>query len=186
MVNKIAADKPNPAHRPLHQPMERPDINPEMAKKYKESHTTLMFHGTRSVNVSGILREDLRLPNQLVGVSINGALLGPGVYFADDWKKSAGYTSIPNSHWSKGSGSIAGRGGFMFISEVIVGEPHLAPKNHGYTKPPFNCHTVYGKGGHTNITGYGVLQNNEWITYQANQHRLLYLVEFEAGNRRGY
>lgn len=73
---------------------ERPDLNAATRKMYWESNTNLLFHGTRAVNVPGIIRESLRFPNQLVGVVINGAMFGPGVYSADDWGKSANYCSV--------------------------------------------------------------------------------------------
>ena len=88
--------------RPLFQPSERYDVNPKRREIFSGSNTALLFHGTRSVNVKGILEKSLLLPKQLVGVTINGAMFGPGLYWADDWKKSAGYTSLRGSIWSGG------------------------------------------------------------------------------------
>jgi poly [ADP-ribose] polymerase len=124
------------------------------------------------VNVSGILREALRLPKQLVGVVITGAMFGPGLYFADDWKKSAGYTSLTNSYWSGGSGAVKGRDAFMFAADVVLGSPYVAPKWGGYTSPPKGHHCVFGKAGDSGV------QNNEFIIYSPNQNRLRYLAEF--------
>lgn len=167
---KVLAEKPVIKERPLFQPKERIDINNRSI--FSETNTALLFHGTRSVNVSGILREGLRLPKQLVGVVITGAMFGPGAYFADDWRKSAGYTSLRGSYWSSGDGGVRGRDAFMFAADVVLGNPHVAPSPRGYTAPPHGYHSVFGKGG------YSQVQNNEWIIYDTNQNRLKYLVEF--------
>jgi hypothetical protein len=171
MQDEIIKAKPKVTERPLFQPDKRVDVTKE-AKKYQGSNTALLFHGTRSVNVRGILKEALRLPKQLVGVVITGAMFGPGLYFADDWKKSAGYTSLTNSYWSRGSGAVANRGAFMFAADVVLGQPFVAPQAHGYTCPPDKHHCVYGKAGHSGV------QNNEFIVFDSRQHRLRYLAEF--------
>lgn len=160
--------------RPLHQDKQRPDLDTEMRKHYWNSNCALTFHGTRSVNVPGIITTDLRFPAELVGVVITGAMFGPGSYFADDWMKSAGYTSLHGSYWSGGGGSVKGRSAFMFACDVVMGVPHLAPHAHGYTKPPAGCHSVFGKAGHSGV------QNNEWIIYRKGRHNLRYLAEFDT------
>jgi poly [ADP-ribose] polymerase len=156
----------------MFQPKKRSDADKAEAKRFQDSNTALLFHGTRSVKVRGILKEALRLPKQLVGVVITGAMFGPGLYFADDWKKSAGYTSLTNSYWSRGSGGIGHRGAFMFAADVVLGKPFVAPQAHGYTAPPGGHHSVFGKAGHSGV------QNNEFIVFDAKQHRLRYLIEF--------
>jgi len=150
--------------RPLFQPKKRPDLAKADEKRFLNSNTSLLFHGTRSVNVRGIMKESLRLPKQLVGVVITGAMFGPGLYFADDWKKSAGYTSLTNSYWSGGSGAVSGRGAFMFGVDVVLGNPFVAPSAHGYTVPPDGNHCFYGKAGDSGV------QNNEFIVFDPRQH----------------
>jgi hypothetical protein len=168
--------------RPLFQPSERydvPDINER--KLFGQTNTALLFHGTRSVNVKGILEKSLLLPKQLVGVSINGAMFGPGLYWADDWKKSAGYTSLSGSLYSAGYGGVAGRHAFMFAADVVVGQPHVAPGPHGYTSPPKGHHCVFGMGrNHTSSRQNSGVENNEWIVFSGEQCRLRYLAEFTA------
>jgi hypothetical protein len=166
--------------RPLFQPSERLDVDESQREVYVKSNTALLFHGTRSVNVKGILEKSLLLPKQLVGVAITGAMFGPGIYWADDWKKSAGYTSLNNSIWSKGSGSVAGRSAFMFAADVTLGQPHVAPHSHGYTQPPKNTHCVFGMGRNHNAKNNSGVENNEWIVFQSSQNRLRYLAEFAA------
>lgn len=160
---------------PLHQPS-RIDLDKEEQSCYNKSGTYLLFHGTRSVNVSGILRESLKLPAQLRGVTTNGAMFGSGLYFADDWKKSAGYTSIENSYWSKGSGRVNKRHSFMFLTDVVIGNPYVPPYSGDYrSKIDYKTyHSVYGKNGKSGVA------NNEFIVFDAHQHYLRYLVEFST------
>lgn len=169
-IEEISKDKFKIEERALHQPKEaRPDIDPAEAAFYDKVNVSMLFHGTRSVNVPGILRENLRLPNTLVGVAINGAMFGPGLYWADDWKKSAGYTS-GSSRWG-GGGAVAGRKAFMFISDTALGSPYVAPGSRGYTSPPKGHHCVLGAFDRSGVA------NNEFITYNSNQHQLRYLAE---------
>jgi predicted DNA-binding WGR domain protein len=160
---------------------ERPDRTAAQRKALWNSNTALMFHGTRAVNVPGIIRENLRFPNQLVGVVITGAMFGPGSYFADDWGKSANYCSVGGSGrslYAGSSGHVSGRRSFMFGCDVILGNPHVAKDAHGFTSPPTGHHCVYGKAGHTASWGsYGGLQNNEWIIYRKGRQCLRYLAE---------
>ncbi|HEY3325075.1 MAG TPA: WGR domain-containing protein [Planctomycetota bacterium] len=160
--------------RPMFQPDQRPDLSDAERNTFNASNTALLFHGTRSVNVSGILRESLRMPKTLVGVVITGAMFGPGIYFADDWKKSAGYTSLENSYWSRGSGAVRGRHAFMFAADVVLGKPFVSDTWKAFTKPPDGHHSVYGKAGKAG------LQNNEFIVYRGDQCKLRYLAEFSA------
>ena len=176
-VKAVAADmkgKRSFKESPENQPRKRTDLSAADYKIYSDANVGLMFHGTRSVNVPGILREGLRLPRQLVGVVITGAMFGSGAYFADDWKKSAGYTSRSGSYWSGGSGGVRGRKAFMFVCDVAVGMPHVANGPRGYTAPPKGCHSVFGKA---NVSG---VMNNEWIIFNTEQQNLRYLIEFEA------
>jgi hypothetical protein len=171
---RIVADNMAIGERPLFQPKQRPDIARDELKVYVRSGTHMLFHGSRSVNISGILREGLRIPRQLVGVVITGAMFGSNAnYFADDWKKSAGYTSIQGSYWSRGGGAVAGRGAFMFVCDVALGNPFIAPGPRGYTGPPGGYHSVFGKA---NVSG---VANNEFMTYSPDQNSLKYLAEFD-------
>jgi len=156
----------------LHQPKSRKDIEAAHKDMYERANVSMLFHGTRSVNVPGILRENLRLPKQLVGVVITGAMFGGGLYWADDWKKSAGYTS-GNARWG-GGGGVQGRHSFMFVSDTILGNPYVAPGPSGYTEPPRGHHCIFGKADKSGV------MNNEFITFDVSQHQLRYLVEFST------
>lgn len=166
------------SERPLFQESSRPDLNEEQRKNYSLSNTALLFHGTRSVNVRGILDTSLKLPNQLVGVTTNAALLGQGIYMADDFKKSVGYTSHPKAVYVRGSGAIKNRKWFMFLGDVCLGRSFIAKSPYGYTKAPDGHHSVFGKAGVTKCS-FGTLKNNEFVVYKASQNNLRYLVEFD-------
>ena len=159
--------------KPKFQPPTRPDLNTADQKRYKNANVAMLFHGTKSINVTGILRTGLRLPRQLVGVAITGAMLGPGAYFADDWRKSDGYTSRSNSYWAGGSGGVEGRGAFMFVSDVALGNPYITGYG-GYTQAPRGYHCVAALGGRNGV------QNNEWVIYDTSQNNLRYLVEYSV------
>jgi hypothetical protein len=182
IATELGAKGYNGEHRPLYQDKKRFDLTMEERKEFYKTNTVLLFHGTRTVNTAGILKENLRLPKQLRGVTINGAMFGDGLYFADDWFKSAGYTSLDNSYWVQGGGRVVGRKGFMFGCEVVLGAPYLAPQGKGFTGYPDGSHCIFGKGGYTlfkNPTNdKDWLANNEWITFD-RRPLLKYLIEFE-------
>ncbi len=159
---------------PLHQPSKREDLSEgDDERLYKQTKTWMLFHGTRSCNVSGIMKEHFRMPKTLSGVAINGAMYGSGIYFADDIKKSIGYTSYSGSIWSGGSGSISGRGAFMFICDVMIGVPYLARGSQAFQGPPSGHDSIYAKMGVASI------QNNEYIVFDPRMSNLRYLVEFQ-------
>lgn len=178
VVKSIAAEGFRTKERPLFQPT-RDDIDAADQKLFEQANVSLLFHGTRSQNVPGILRTGLRLPKELVGVVITGAMFGPGIYWADDWKKSDGYTSREGGYWAGGGGKVQGRKAFMFVANVAVGNPHVASGPKGYTSPPRGHHSVFGKADVSSV------QNNEWIVFDKAQNTLAYLVEYDVKGR-GY
>jgi hypothetical protein len=161
--------------RPPHQDSKRIDLEKDQRKLFKDSNTGLVFHGTRSVNVTGIIRESFRFPKELVGVSTNGANFGQGTYFADDFKKSCGYCSSPNAYYC-GDGGVDGRQSFMFACDVAFGHPHVALSSGAFTKPPGKHHSVFAKA-----TSRTYLANNEWIVYSKGRAVLKYLAEISWG-----
>lgn len=168
--------------RPQFQEKERFDLSADDRKRWWETNSALTFHGSRTVNIPGILRENLRLPGDLVGVAINGANFGPGLYFADDWQKSAGYSSLTGSHWAGGGGSVKGRQAFMIACDTVMGNPHLASHSQGFRGYPSGAHCIFGKGGHTSFSNYSGAQrlvNNEWIIFD-RKPVLRYLAEFST------
>ena len=172
---RIAAEGVRSRENPLFQPLARKDVPQDRWKTHSQSKTCLLFHGTRSCNASSCLRTGLRLPNQLKGVVITGAMFGgPAVYLADDWRKSAGYTSLRGSYWSGGSGSIRGRDAFMFMVDAVLGNPYVAPGAGTWSEAPRGHHSVFGKASVSGVA------NNEFIIYKIEQQALRYLIEFDA------
>ena len=172
--DKLSKTRITGAEIPLHQPKNRPDLGPADKKRYAKTNTMMGFHGSRSCNIGGILSTGLRLPKALKGVQITGWMFGPGMYWADDYKKSVGYTSSRSSYYAGGGGAIAGRDAFMLIADVAIGKPFVAPGARGYDGPPKGYHSIMGKAGVSHV------QNNEFITFERETHRLRYLVEFTA------
>ena len=173
LVDKISGKKNRFKDKALFQPTD-PPLTAALAKKYKAANVAWLFHGTKSVNVSGIMREGLRLPRQLVGVAITGAMFGSGNYFADDWGKAANYCSGGNSYWAGGQGHIKSRGNFMFVSEVALGKAFVADSWGGYKGPPSGYDCIFGKAGHSGV------QNNEWVSFEFDQNQMQFLVEFDC------
>ncbi len=168
----VLSQKVKIGERPILQPSQRPDVDD--MNRYINTNTALLYHGSRSINVRGILDKGLMLPKKLIGVVLTGSAFGQALYHADDWKKSAGYTSMRGSYWSSGGGSISGRDAFIFINDVVLGNAHVAPRSYGYASPPSGFHSVFGKA---DVSG---VMNNEWMVYESIQCSLRYLVEFSA------
>ena len=78
------------------------------------------------------------------------------------------------SYWAGGDGMVRGRSAFMFVANVALGNPHVAPGPRGFTGPPAGCHCIFGKAGHSQV------MNNEWIIFNTDQNQLRYLVEFDT------
>lgn len=176
-LKEIAPHTPSNTERPHNQRGRRPDL--PNTPNYKEGNAALLFHGTRSVNLGGLLRKSFVHRNQLKNVTLTAALLGNGTYFADDWKKSAGYTSLTNAHWAGGTGKIPGRKAFLLVCSVALGNVHVAARAHSYTAPPKGYHSVMGKPNVTSLGGRSYLLNPEYVDYTTDNH-MDYLIEFDA------
>ena len=160
---------------PLHQPKNRIDLNKEEVSLYNSTNTCLLMHGTRTVNTVGLLTYGFKFPKELVGVPIAGAMFGQGIYTADDFGKSAGYTSLRNSYYASGSGGVRNRGAVIFLCDIVLGNPHVAPQAYPYVKYPTGTHSLFGKSGTTSS-----LQNNEFIILKKEQYKFRYIIEFDA------
>lgn len=155
------------------QPASRTDLG-QHGDIYSQANVILTQHGTRSVNISPIMGTHFRLPHQLKGVPIAGANFGHGNYQATDYKKAVGYSSYERSAWGNGGGGISGRGAFMFLCDMIMGEPYRAPSTGSWTSPPNGCDSVFGVGGDRGHR----LENDEHVVFDPHFVRLRYLIEF--------
>ncbi len=173
-VDRIAQNKSGRREKAAFQPRTRDDLSIKEKNRCSDANVALLFHGSRSVNTSGILRTGFRLPKQLVGVVLTASMFGQtGIYFADDWKKSAGYCSLKSSYWAGGTGGITGRGAFMFLADCVLGKPFVAPGPRGYSSVPAGHDCIFGKAGYSSV------MNNEWIVHP-QQTNLRYLIEFST------
>lgn len=163
----------------------------------KNGERLLLWHGSRTTNFAGILKQGLRIaPPQ---APVTGYMFGKGVYFADMMSKSAGYC---HPH-------LSGNVGVMLLCEVAA-QPFYekydaeydasenclkagkrATKGIGRTQPKRwkdagdaldhpelkGCHMPDGPCGQDDATGgKGYLQYNEYIVYNPAQIRLRYLL----------
>lgn len=154
------------------QPARRGDLE-DLGDRANHANVFLGIHGTRAVNIHPILAGDLRLPRSLPGAQITGAAFGHGIYFATDWRKSYGYTGHGKSVWAKGGG-IRGRGFFMCLSDVIMGDAYMARNCGSWDKPPNAKDSVAAFDRFVSS-----LANDEHIVFDPSHQRIRYLVEGE-------
>lgn len=160
------------SHRARLQPSERSDLA-GLGSAAARANVFLGIHGTRAVNIHPILAGNLRLPRSLPGAQITGAAFGHGIYFATDWRKSYGYTGHGNSYWASG-GNIRGRGFFMVLSDVIMGDAYMARSCGSWDAPP------QGKDSIAAFNDFvGSLANDEHIVFDPSYQRIRYLIEGE-------
>ena len=169
-VQKVAAArKGNFQHFARLQPAQRSDLS-DISDLAAQANVFLGIHGTRAVNVAPILQTNLRLPRTLPGAQITGAAFGHGIYWATDWRKSHGYTGHGNSYWATG-GTISGRGFFMFLSDVIMGQAYMTRSTGSWSRPPDGCDSVAA------FAEFSSVANDEHIIFDENYHRIRYMVE---------
>jgi poly [ADP-ribose] polymerase len=146
----------------------RPDGNPEL---YQKANVIPLFHGTRTENLTGILKKGLLIRPS--GVVLCGNAYGNGIYKSSNSTKSINYTSINCSYWAKGSDNKA----YLFLSDAILGNTYMAKNSGNYSlnsiKPN---HSLWARAGKQLI-------NDEMILYKTDQHTMKYLLEFTCTGR---
>lgn len=152
------------------QPQTRPDVS-DMGDLYTQANCFLGIHGTRPVNVQPIMSSNLRLPKSLQGVHISGAMFGGGIYAATDFLKSAGYLGTSDSYYGSG-GQISGRGWFMFLQDIIMGEAYKATTTGSWQTPPNGCDSIAAYPDFMRS-----LANDEHIIFDPNYQRIRYIIE---------
>jgi len=151
------------------QPSTRDDLG-DFAEVAERANVFLGIHGTRAVNVHPIVKSNLRLPRQLKGVHITGAAFGHGIYFATDWKKSYGYTGHGSAYYG-GGGGIAGRGFFMFLTDVAMGKAYMTKTTGSWVTPPRGYDSIAAYPEHSSVV------NDEHIIFDPNHQRIRYIIE---------
>jgi poly [ADP-ribose] polymerase len=140
----------------------------------KNKKTELFWHGSRNENWWSIMTTGLLIrPSNAV---YSGSMFGDGIYFADKFQKSYGYTSGRGSYWAGGSANEA----VLALYDVHVGEQkHI--KKHDSSCYKLSA-SVLEKDGFDSVFAHGGadLRNNEYITYKSGQSTIKYLVIVNA------
>ncbi|KAJ3481381.1 hypothetical protein NLI96_g7694 [Meripilus lineatus] len=165
-----------------------------------EGERLLLWHGSRTTNFAGILKQGLRIAPPEAPVT--GYMFGKGVYFADMMSKSANYC---HAYLSDNTGllllcEIAAKPFFEqkdanYHADRACKEANaMCTKGLGRTQPGEwqdagdtlshpelkGCHMPKGKGENVDEAGLW-LQYNEYIVYDVSQIRLRYLLMVNMG-----
>lgn len=142
---------------------DRPGGNSDL---FKKANVIPLFHGTRTQNITGILKKGMLIRPS--GVVICGAMYGNALYKGFS-SKSINYTSIKTSYWAKGNDSRA----YLFVTDCALGDQLIARGSYPYTEKniaPNN--SVWAQGGKSGVI------NDEFMLYRTDQHNIKYLLEF--------
>ncbi|EMD41273.1 hypothetical protein CERSUDRAFT_127918 [Gelatoporia subvermispora B] len=168
--------------------------------KLPEGERMLLWHGSRTTNFAGILKQGLRIAPPEAPVT--GYMFGKGVYFADMMSKSAGYCHAYLSdkvgllllcevaakpfyerHHSEYNADVAckaaGKRATLGLGRVRPGEWQDAGEalDHDELR---GCYMPKGPGKDMNDP-QAQLQYNEYIVYDTAQIRLRYLLMVKMG-----
>lgn len=140
----------------------------------KNKKLELFWHGSRNENWWSIMTTGLLIrPSNAVH---SGSMFGDGIYFADKFQKSFGYTSGRGSYFAGGTSNEA----ILALYDVHVGEQkHITHHNS-------SCYSlsakVLAKEGFDSVYAHGGadLRNNEYIVYQSPQSTIKYLIIVNA------
>ena len=148
-------------------------VKQKRAPAFKEGigNVKELFHGSRTANLPGILSSFLKLPTQLSGVYITGAMFGPGIYFADQSTKSTQYACS-----RFGGRQNAHPTAFLFVADVACGRIKEERNSVYHLKAPSGFDSVKGVAGSS-------LLHNEFIVYDSGQQAIRYIIEFASTNR---
>lgn len=170
---------------------------PERIAQWKHlPNRMILWHGSKIENFLGILSQGLRIaPPE---ASHTGWAFGQGIYFADEFEKSFGYTYSNAGYMMKGK-----KPKFMLLCEVALGKLYeITQFTSEIPTLPKNCKSVKGLGQsgpnpkqnvilsnkaimpvgeviqyEYDTKKYRTLQHNEYIVYDESQVRIRYLVE---------
>ena len=129
------------------------------------------WHGSRNQNWFNIIQTGLLIRPS--GAITTGAMFGSGVYFANRFEKSLGYSSLSGSYWANGRDNKA----YLAIFKVNVGNQKHIHKHDS------SCYSLSQKNlqkdGFDSVYAHsGIdLKNDEFIIYDSNRCSIAYLVE---------
>lgn len=137
----------------------------------KLDNQRLLFHGSRIQNWVGILSRGILLPKIVVSMGVNRTdpgWLGHGIYFGDAACTSAFYTT---------AGKKKTR--LMAVTRVALGKMKDYTKiTYGLNAPPEGFDSCHGVRSTSKTPSE--FQDDEYVIYDAKQHRQEFLVEFAA------
>jgi poly [ADP-ribose] polymerase len=143
-------------------------------KDSKNKKTELFWHGSRNENWWSIITNGLLI--RPASAKYTGSMFGDGIYFADKFRKSFGYTSGRRSYWAKGNSNVA----VLALYEVHVGNQKIMTRHdsncYGLSYKIINSDgfdSVYAKPGAS-------IMNAEYVVYQSQQSTIRYLVTVNA------
>lgn len=142
----------------------------------KNPATELFWHGSRNENWWSILQSGLLVrPSNAV---ISGKMFGYGIYGADKFQKSYGYTSGRGSYWAGGTQNVA----FLGIYEFHMGNRFTVKKYDGSLCGNMDYKKLRGLGDYDSLEAMGGydLRNNEYIVYQEKQLTVRYLIKVQG------
>lgn len=130
------------------------------------------WHGSRNQNWWSILGTGLVL--RPTNVVITGKMFGYGIYFADKFQKSLGYTSLSGSYWAGGNDNRA----YLALFDVHVGKQYVVDR-HRSELNQFNWEKLRKYGNYDSLFAKaGIsLRNSEFIVYKQDQTTIKYIVE---------
>lgn len=138
---------------------------------FKSANIMPLFHGTRSQNITGIIKQGMLIRPS--GVVISGAMYGNAIYKGFS-SKSINYTNIRSSYWANGNDDKA----FLFVSDCALGNQFIAKSSGQYSLKSIDPnHSVWAKGGLSGVI------NDEFMLYRTDQHNIRYLLEFTCQQR---
>ena len=142
----------------------------------KNKITQLYWHGSRNENWWSILNSGLQIrPSNAV---ITGKMLGFGIYAADQFNKSYGYTSGSGARWTGGGHPVA----ILGVFEYHMGNS-LATKKYESWHQSLTYKKLQEFGDYDSLSAYanpGFLYNNEYVVYTEQQVTVRYLVKVKA------
>ncbi len=144
----------------------RTDLDDKNKNLYKKANVIPLFHGTRTQNLTSILKNGLLIRPS--NAYITGAMYGAAIYFGKS-TKSINYTNIKSSYWANGNDDKA----YLFISDCCLGNAKIADKSYQYNEKNITPHhSVWARGGSSGVI------NDEFMLYNTKQHNLKYILEF--------
>jgi len=141
-------------------------------KSFANKQTELFWHGSRNENWWSIMDKGWML--RPANAVISGKMFGYGIYWADKFQKSLGYTSLSGSYWAGGRENNA----FLSVSSVHVGNQLHVKRHEGWCSN-LDLKSLKSKGDYDSVFAHGGadLRNNEFIIYTEPQCTIKYLVK---------